>query len=314
MSATHRPPVVFMTGPTASGKTGLAVQLVDRLPLEIVSVDSALVYRGLDIGTAKPDAATRAHAPHHLIDIAEPEETYSAGRFRVDARAAIEAIHARGRVPLLAGGTMLYFRALAQGIAPMPSADAATRHALEREMRTRGLPALHAELAGVDPEAAARIHPNDPQRIQRALEVWRLTGQPISARQAHADPLPNPVLRLVVAPSRREILHRRIERRFRAMLDAGLVAEVEALRRRPAMHAALPAMRAVGYRQVWQYLEGEIDHARMIERGIIATRQLAKRQLTWLRGLDDAEWLDGETIAVDGLEARIRRFLSRTAE
>lgn len=309
MTATASPaPVVFLMGPTASGKTELAVELAETLPVELVSVDSALVYRGLNIGTAKPDPATRARVPHRLIDIAEPEEAYSAGDFRRDALAAIGAIHARGGIPLLVGGTMLYFRALAQGIGPMPPADRDIREALVAETRSRGLAALHAELAGVDPAAAERIHPHDPQRIQRALEVWRLTGRPISAWQAARQPLAMPVLRLAVAPADRERLHRRIDRRFRAMIAAGLIEEVEALRRRPGIHADLPSMRAVGYRQVWQYLDGEIGYEEMGERAIIATRQLAKRQLTWLRREPALEWLASETATAAELAARIREF------
>ena len=314
MTATDdRPPAILLMGPTASGKTELAVRLAERLPLEIVSVDSAVVYRGLDIGTAKPDPATRARVPHHLVDILEPEEPYSAGRFVEDARAAMTAIRARGRVPLLAGGTMLYFRALAEGLGPMPPADAEVRAELEREAAERGLAALHAELAKVDPAAAQRIHPNDPQRIQRALEVHRLTGRPISDFQsgpeAQASTSGDRLLKLSVAPTDRERLHRRIAERFDAMLQQGLIEEVEGLRQRPGMHADLPSMRAVGYRQVWQYLDGELDRAGLRERGIIATRQLAKRQFTWLRGMQDIEAFDSETHPLDALHARIDAFL-----
>jgi len=304
-------PVIFLMGPTAAGKTDLAVALVERLPLEIVSVDSALVYRGMDIGTAKPDAATLARAPHHLIDIVEPVDAYSAGQFRKDAEAVIAAIHARGRVPLLTGGTMLYFRALATGIAPLPPADAEVRRRLDEEMQAHGLAALHAELARVDPESARRIHPNDPQRIQRALEVWRVSGQPISRWQVPTAPLPNPILRLAVTPAQREGLHRRIEARFGAMLSAGLVDEVRALRERHDLHADLPSMRAVGYRQAWQHLEGEFDRVELERRGVVATRQLARRQLTWLRGMDDVEWFDRETVTTDRLADRINEFIDR---
>lgn len=314
MSADARPPAIFLMGPTASGKTDLAVGLAASLPLEVVSVDSALVYRGLDIGTAKPDADTRARVPHHLIDIVEPEQPYSAGRFRDDALAAMAAIIGRGRVPLLVGGTMMYFRALDGGLGPMPPADPAVRAALEAELRERGPAALHADLAGVDPRAAARIHANDPQRIQRALEVYRISGRPISAfHGGFAHALDYRVLRLVVAPEDRARLHTRIERRFHDMLAAGLVEEVERLRRRPRMRADLPSMRAVGYRQVWQYLEGTLDHATMVERGIVATRGLARRQLTWLRAMDDVERLAGERARVAHLHARIERWLGQGA-
>lgn len=311
MSADARPPAIVLMGPTASGKTGLAVELAESLPLEIVSVDSALVYRGLDIGTAKPDAATRARVPHHLVDIVEPEEPYSAGRFRDDALAVMAAIAGRGRVPLLVGGTMMYLRALEGGLGPMPPADPAVRAALEAEMRTRGLAALHAELARVDPQAAGRIHPNDPQRIQRALEVHRISGRSISAfHEGGAGALDYRVLRLALVPGDRARLHARIEQRFHGMLAAGLVEEVERLRRRSGMHAGLPSMRAVGYRQVWQYLDGALDRATMIERGIVATRGLARRQLTWLRALDDVERLACEHAMVADLRARIERWLA----
>lgn len=309
MSDAATGPMVLLMGPTASGKTELALALAERLPLEIVSVDSALVYRGLDIGTAKPSAAERGRVPHHLIDIAEPEENYSAGRFRADALACIEAIHARGSIPLLAGGTMLYFRVLLDGIAPMPPADPGLRRELEAETEARGLAALHAELSRVDAAAAARIHAHDPQRIQRALEVWRLTGRPISEWQADRQPLAAPTLQLCVAPGDRQRLHDRIERRFHTMLAAGLVDEVERLRARPGMHADLPSMRAVGYRQVWQYLAGDIDNGSMIERAVVATRQLAKRQFTWLRRFEAAHWFDSETVDSAVLEARVAAFL-----
>lgn len=312
MSADARPPAVLLMGPTATGKTELAVGLAASLPLEVVSVDSALVYRGLDIGTAKPDADTRARVPHHLVDIVEPEEPYSAGRFRDDALAAMAAVSGRGRVPLLVGGTMMYFRALEGGLGPMPPADPGVRAALEAERRERGLAALHAELARLDPEAAGRIHPNDPQRIQRALEVHRISGRPISAfHGGRADGLGYRVLRLAVVPHDRARLHAHIDRRFRRMLAAGLVEEVAQLRRRPGMRADLPSMRAVGYRQVWQYLEGALDHATMVERGIVATRGLARRQLTWLRALDDVERFAAEHATVADLHARIERWLAQ---
>lgn len=304
------PPAVFLMGPTASGKTAAAVVLAESLPLEIVSVDSALVYRGLDIGAARPDADTLARAPHRLIDRVEPEEAYSAGRFREEALTAMEAIRSSGRMPLLTGGTMMYFHALEHGLAEMPPADPDLRAELEREAAERGLTALHAELAVADPEAAARIHPNDPQRIQRALEVLRLSGRPISEMQADSTPLPYRLLRLAVTPADRAALHVRIEQRFDAMLEQGLVEEVRALRNRPGMHADLPSMRAVGYRQVWQYLDGELSWEQMRERAIIATRQLARRQLTWLRRMQGVEWFDSDDPdLVPKLRARVEAFL-----
>lgn len=305
------PPAIFLMGPTAAGKTGAAVALVESLPLAIVSVDSALVYHGLDIGAARPDAATLARAPHHLIDRVEPEEPYSAGRFRDEALAAMGQIRADGRIPLLAGGTMMYFHVLEHGLAGMPPADPDLRAELERETAERGLAALHAELAAADPDAAARIHPNDPQRIQRALEVLRLSGRPISELQAESEPLSCRLLRLAVAPTDRAVLHARIEQRFDAMLEQGLVEEVRALRSRPGMHADLPSMRAVGYRQVWQYLDGELSREAMREKAIIATRQLARRQLTWLRRMEGVEWFDSDDPElVPKLRARVEVFLA----
>ena len=313
----RRPRALALMGPTASGKTALALDWAERFGGEIVSVDSALVYRGLDIGAAKPDAAEQARARHHMLDLREPWETYSAADFARDARAAIDGIVARGRLPILAGGTGLYFHALLEGLAAMPAADPDVRAAIEADARARGWPALHAELAGVDPAAAARIGRNDPQRIQRALEVWRLSGRPISAWQQAAvtgrTRLPLRVLKLVVAPAERAVLHGRIARRFDAMLAAGFLDEVRALRALPALRAHpaprdLPAIRAVGYRQAWEFLDGQGSAADLRERGIAATRQLAKRQLTWLRGELDARWFDPATQAA-GLERAIGDFL-----
>lgn len=285
-----RPPVVFLQGPTAVGKTDLAVALVERLPFDIISVDSAMVYRGLDIGTAKPDAATLARAPHRLIDILDPAEAYSAARFRTDARDEIAAIHAAGRIPLLVGGTGLYFRALERGLSDLPDADPLLRERLAEDCRRLGSRVLHARLSRLDPEAAARIHPNDPQRIQRALEVFELTGYPLSVLQKRrpGETLPFRVVRLIMWPDDRQVLHARIERRFRDMLARGFIDEVAALRARSDLDLSLPALRAVGYRQVWHYLDGTLSHERMIERGITATRQFAKRQLTWLRTESEA--------------------------
>ena len=280
-------------GPTASGKTALAVGLVERFPLEIISVDSALVYRGMDIGTAKPDAATLARAPHHLLDIRDPTEAYSAAAFCDDARRLMAEIAARGMVPLLVGGTMLYFRALLQGLDDLPRADAALRKELEAEAAARGWPALHAELAAVDPATAARLAPNDSQRIGRALEVFRLSGTPMSALLDRVQSeLPYRVLQLALIPSDRAVLHQRIAARFDAMLAEGLIDEVDTLRRRYALNADLPSMRAVGYRQARAYLDGEVDLKALREQGIAATRQLAKRQLTWLRSWPDVVELD----------------------
>nr|WP_255699357.1 tRNA (adenosine(37)-N6)-dimethylallyltransferase MiaA [Luteimonas sp. Y-2-2-4F] len=292
-------------GPTASGKTALALELAQAHGGEIVSVDSALVYRGLDIGAAKPDAAERARVPHHMLDLRDPWQTYSAAEFAADARAAIGGILARGRLPVLAGGTGLYFRALLDGLADMPPADPALRAALAAQAAERGWAALHAELARVDPEAAARIHATDAQRIQRALEVHRLSGRPITAWQRERPEgagLPLRVTRLAVAPASRAELHARIARRFEAMLAAGFLDEVRALRALPPLrdHPApldLPALRAVGYRQAWEHLDGLTDAAAFAERAVAATRQLAKRQLTWLRGQPGLQWFDPATDA-----------------
>jgi tRNA dimethylallyltransferase len=293
MPVSRMPPAIFLMGPTASGKTALAVSLVEHFPFEIISVDSALVYRGMDIGTAKPDAATLARAPHHLLDIRDPTEAYSAAAFREDAQRLMADIVARGKVPLLVGGTMLYFRALLQGLDDLPRADPAVRQELERAAAARGWPAMHAELARADPVTAARLAPNDSQRIGRALEILQLTGQPMSALLDRAQAaLPYRVLQLALIPSDRAVLHQRIAARFDAMLAEGLLEEVKALRQAYALTVDLPSMRAVGYRQAWSYLDGEIDLAALRERGIAATRQLAKRQLTWLRSWPDVKELD----------------------
>lgn len=316
MPADTRPLAIALMGPTASGKTSLALDWAARFGGEIVSVDSALVYRGLDIGAAKPTAAEQAAVPHHLIDVRDPWQPYSAAEFAADARAAVDDIVARGRLPILAGGTGLYFRALLDGLSAMPEADAAVRAQLDAEAIERSWAALHAELAAVDPVAAARIHATDPQRIRRALEVYRISGRPISAwqREASAGPrFPCRVLRLAIAPVDRAVLHARIERRFDAMLSAGFLDEVRALRALPALrdHPApldLPALRAVGYRQAWEHLDGVTDAATFRDRGIAATRQLAKRQLTWLRGLPELRLLDPEK-DMKRLENAINGFL-----
>jgi tRNA dimethylallyltransferase len=284
--------VFALLGPTASGKSALAIKAAERQPIEIVSMDSALVYRGMDIGTAKPGAALRAQVPHHLIDIIDPDQTYSAGRWRDEAILKIEEIESRDRVPLLVGGTMLYYRALTAGLDDLPQADARVRAQIDTEAAEHGWPALHAELVKVDPKAAARIAPNDPQRIQRALEVWRVTGKPLSElqRQEKAD-LPFHLKGVALIPER-GVLHERIAQRFEAMLKLGLIDEVKSLKKKYRLSAALPSMRAVGYRQVWEYLEGAIGRETMREKAIAATRQLAKRQLTWLRSFPDLLRLD----------------------
>ncbi len=281
-------------GPTASGKTAAALELVRHLPCDIISVDSAQVYRHMDIGTAKPDAATLNEAPHHLIDIVDPVDRYSAARFRADALEAMAKISAQGRIPLLAGGTMLYFKALSEGLSTLPEADAATRAAIDARAAREGWPALHAELGRLDPETAARLDPNDAQRIQRALEVCYVEGRPLSEllRLPKSTGLPYRVIRVALAPSDRSELHRRIAVRFDHMLDAGLVAELEGLRRRFALNPSLPAMRCVGYRQAWDYLDGVLGRAELRDKGIAATRQLAKRQLTWLRSTADVRIFD----------------------
>ena len=280
-------PCILLIGPTASGKSALALDLAKRVDGEIVSADSSQVYRGMDIGTAKPDAATRVAVPHHLIDLIEPTEAYSAARFRDDALAAIAAIRARGRVPIVAGGTMLYVKALREGLSALPVADAAIRAEIDRRAAQSGWPALHAELARVDPATAARLAPTDAQRVQRALEVHALTGRPLSALQGARDAAGGIGASIVVAlaPADRAKLHAAIARRFDAMLGAGLIDEVRALRERHPLRAGMPSMRSVGYRQVFDFLEGRSERAAVRERGIAATRQLAKRQITWLRAM-----------------------------
>lgn len=290
MAAASPAPIVCLLGPTASGKTAAALALAARAPIEIISMDSALVYREMDVGTAKPSAAELAAVPHHLIDIIDPADSYSAAQFVADTNALVESIRARGREPLIVGGTMLYYKALTQGLNDLPQADPQVRAELDRLAEERGWPALHAMLAQVDPVTAARLAPNDSQRIQRALEIHRLTGQPMSAllaREADARTFDGQAgsrfRAIALEPSDRAVLHARIEARFDAMLGGGLLDEVERLRSRGDLHPGLPSIRCVGYRQVWEYLDGLCDFATMRERGIAATRQLCKRQLTWLR-------------------------------
>lgn len=310
----QRPPAIFLMGPTASGKTAVAAALVKRFPFEIISVDSVLVYRGMDIGTARPDADLLRVAPHRLIDIRDPAEPYSAAGFREDALRAMADITAQGHVPLLVGGTMLYFRALEQGFSPMPPADPEVRAVLERALQDDGLESLYRRLQQVDPLAAARIHANDPQRIQRALEVFELTGQPMSKfhEQGRARPLPYRLIKLILAPEDRTRMQGRIEQRFHEMLDAGLVDEVRRLVGRGDLDVDLPSMRAVGYRQVRAWLDGAMSYAEMVEQAIVATRQYARRQLTWLRREENARWFaadDGPVAERIGayLECRLKQ-------
>ncbi|MCI0399688.1 MAG: tRNA (adenosine(37)-N6)-dimethylallyltransferase MiaA [Gammaproteobacteria bacterium] len=281
-------------GPTTAGKTQLAVRLVERLPCDVISVDSAMVYRDMDIGTAKPTPEVLARVPHRLIDICDPAEPYSAARFRQDALREIDAITAKGRIPLLVGGTGLYFRALQNGISKLPSACPPLRDSLSGEARRRGWPSLHAQLAQLDPASAKRIHPNDPQRILRALEVFALTGRGLTEHfsQQRAMALPYRVVKIVLAPSEREVIHHAIRERFHRMLERGFVEEVRRLYIRGDLDPSLPSMRIVGYRQVWRYLDGALEYPAMVERAIVATRQLAKRQLTWLRSERNATWFD----------------------
>ncbi len=330
-----RPRVIALMGPTASGKSAYALELAERLGGEIVSVDSALVYRGLDIGAAKPDAALQSRVPHHLLDLREPWQRYSAAEFATDAKRAIDDILARGKLPVLAGGTSLYFHALLNGLSEMPEADPELRAQITAQADLHGWPALHAELAATDPHAAAKIHVNDPQRIQRALEVYRLTGKPISAwqREQPQARLPLHALKLILAPRDRAVLHARIAQRFDAMLDEGFLDEVRRLRQLPELQRIadpldLPALRAVGYRQAWEYLDttgvqhgsasdpamessDESKMARFRDRAIFATRQLAKRQLTWLRGDMDARWFDPAYDASE-LDTALALFLNGT--
>lgn len=301
-------PVVMLMGATASGKTGLSLQLAQRLPVEIISVDSAQIYRGMDIGTAKPDAATRAHVAHHLIDILDPAEVYSVARFRDDALRLIADIRSRGRVPLLVGGTMLYFRSLQYGLSDLPAADAALRQRLEAEAASTGWPAMHARLAALDPSTAARLHPNDRQRVQRALEIVELTGLLPSAFHTRAKPagIPGRLLKVALHLPQRQELHDRISQRFHQMMRDGFLEEVARLKARGDLHSELPSIRAVGYRQLWEHLDGRDSLEAAVERGIAATRQFAKRQMTWLRSEPALHWLDPTS---DNLLAEVLQLL-----
>ena len=301
MTDPQRPTVIFLMGPTASGKTALAIELAKRLPCDIISVDSALVYRGMDIGTAKPTAAEQAQAPHRLLDLIDPTEAYSAADFRRDALREIESIVAQGRIPLLVGGTMLYYKALLEGLSPLPAADPLIRQAIETEAEQIGWDALHAQLQQIDPVSAARIHPNDPQRLSRALEVYRISGKTLTElTQTKGEQLPYLTLQFAIAPTDRELLRQRIAERYKLMLSQGFEQEVQALYQRGDLHADLPSIRCVGYRQMWEYLEGKMSYDEMVYRGIVATCQLAKRQMTWLRGWQNVTWL--ETGAVNNAD------------
>ena len=290
----HKPLAIFLMGPTASGKTDLAIQLRQQLPVEVISVDSALIYRGMDIGTAKPSKAELALAPHRLIDICDPAESYSAANFRTDALREMQEISAQGKIPLLVGGTMLYYKALLEGLSPLPSADEKVRSEIEAKAALIGWGGLHQELSKIDPISAQRINPNDSQRINRALEVFYLTGKTLTELTAQkGEALPYDILQFAIAPEQREVLHLRIEQRFHKMIELGFQQEVEKLYRRPDLNENLPSIRCVGYRQMWEYLRGDYEHDEMVFRGICATRQLAKRQITWLRGwTSPIQWLD----------------------
>lgn len=288
-----KPLAIFLMGPTAAGKTQLAMELCQALPCDVISVDSALVYKGMDIGTAKPSLAEQAMIPHQLIDLLDPKDAYSAADFRRDALAAMANSHAAGRIPLLVGGTMLYFKALLEGLSPLPSADAQIRAEIAAQAQQHGWEALHCELAQIDPAAAARIHPNDPQRLSRALEVFRISGKTLTQlTERKGDPLPYKVLQFAIAPTERAELHQRIALRFQQMLEQGFEEEVRVLYERADLHPELPSIRCVGYRQMWDYLAGDVSYDEMIARGLAATRQLAKRQLTWLRSWPEVRWLD----------------------
>lgn len=295
LSSATLPPAIFIMGPTASGKTALAMALRQSLPVELISVDSALIYKEMDIGSAKPSAEELGQAPHRLIDILDPTQAYSAADFRRDALREMAEITAAGRIPLLVGGTMLYFKALLEGLSPLPSADMAVRQRIETQAREQGWEALHRQLCEIDPVAAARIHPNDPQRLCRALEVFFVSGNTLTELTKTAgEALPYRVHQIAIAPVTRELLHERIARRFQQMLAAGFEAEVRSLFARGDLHQDLPSVRCVGYRQMWSYLSGECNYDEMVFRSICATHQLAKRQMTWLRGWDGVHWLDSE--------------------
>ncbi|MEH6463512.1 MAG: tRNA (adenosine(37)-N6)-dimethylallyltransferase MiaA [Shewanella psychromarinicola] len=293
MNSVDKPKVIFLMGPTASGKTALAIEMATQHNCEIISVDSALIYRDMDIGSAKPSLQELQLAPHKLIDILDPSESYSAADFRRDALLAIEDIVSRGKTPLLVGGTMMYFKALLEGLSPLPAADNGIRQQILAQAQTQGWDALHQELCDIDPVAGERIHPNDPQRLSRALEVYRISGKTMTElTQTKSTALPYDVVQFAIAPTDRKILHQLIAKRFNMMLEQGFIEEVARLKARNDLHLELPSMRCVGYRQCWQYLDNEFDHTTMVEKATAATRQLAKRQLTWLRSWPDLQWLE----------------------
>ncbi|MDZ7277129.1 tRNA (adenosine(37)-N6)-dimethylallyltransferase MiaA [Pantoea eucrina] len=308
-----RPKAIFLMGPTASGKTALAIALRQHLPVELISVDSALIYRGMDIGTAKPSKEELAQAPHRLLDIRDPAETYSAAEFRRDALAEMEEISRKGKIPLLVGGTMLYFKALLEGLSPLPSADPAVRQQIEQMAAEKGWEALHRQLCEIDPVAGSRIHPNDPQRLSRALEVFFISGKTLTElTKISGEALPYDVYQFAIAPASRELLHQRIALRYNQMLASGFEAEVRELFARGDLHTDMPSIRCVGYRQMWSYLAGETDYDDMVYRGICATRQLAKRQITWLRGWPNVHWLDSDEPAL--ARAKVLQVVSAKPE
>ena len=310
-ASTNPPKAICIMGPTASGKTDLAVEARKHLPVELISVDSALVYKDMNIGTAKPDVETLAQAPHRLIDFLDPSQAYSAADFRADALREMEAITAQGAIPLLVGGTMLYFRALEYGLSDLPAANPEIRAKLDAEAEAKGWDALHERLQRIDPEAAARIHPNDPQRLQRALEVYELTGKSLTHMQqaARYDACPYQLHKIALIPEDRSWLHRRIEMRFDLMLEQGFIDEVRTLYQRGDLSMDMPAIRAVGYRQVWEYLDGKIDYNLMRNRAIVATRQLAKRQMTWLRSEQALSQYDAENYSLSSAIDNILTFI-----
>ncbi len=309
------PPAIFIIGPTASGKTGLAMKLLKHFPLELISVDSALVYKDMDIGTAKPTAMELEQAPHRLISFLDPSQSYSAAEFRKDALCEMQEITEKGKIPVLVGGTMLYFRALENGLAKLPTANPEIRKRLSDEATEKGWDVLHQRLLGIDPESGARIHPNDQQRIQRALEVYEITGEPLTElfKKASLDAFPYRLLKIALIPESREWIRDLAEIRFKLMIEKGFIDEVKSLHARGDLSADLPAIRAVGYRQVWDYLEGKLDKDEMIERAVIATRQLAKRQMTWMRSEPNITKYGAQNYKIETVVSDVKRFLEQTS-